>query len=55
VNQALGSSVAKALLAAGDPSLRDRAAALLTEQFESLSVDGVVSFPAAAWLVTAHL
>ena len=54
VNQALSNSAAKALLAAGDATLRDRAAAILTDQFESRSVDGVVSFPAAAWLVTAH-
>ena len=55
VNQALSNSAARALLAAaGDETLRDRAAAILTDQFESLSVDGVVRFPAAAWLVTAH-
>ena len=54
VDQALGSSVVKALLAAGEASLRDRAAAILTEQFEALSVDGLVTFPAAAWLVTAR-
>jgi len=55
VNQALANSAARALLAVGDATLHDRAAALLTEQFEALSVDGVVNFPAAAWLVTAHL
>jgi SAM-dependent methyltransferase len=54
VNQALGNSAAKALLAAGVASLRDRAAAILTEQFEAQSVDGLVTFPAAAWLVTAR-
>jgi SAM-dependent methyltransferase len=54
VQQALGSSAAKALLALGDATLRERAAAILTEQFESLSVDGVVAFPAAAWIVTAQ-
>lgn len=54
VNQSLGNSAAKALLALGDARLRDRAAAILTDQFESLSVDGVVSFAAAAWMVTAH-
>jgi hypothetical protein len=54
VNQALGNSAAKALLAVGNATLRDRAAAILTGQFESMSVDGVVTFPAAAWLVTAH-
>jgi SAM-dependent methyltransferase len=55
VDQALSNSAAKALLAAGDATLRDRAAAVLTDQFESLSVDGVVSCPAAAWLVTARV
>jgi SAM-dependent methyltransferase len=55
VNQSLGNSAAKALLAVGDATLRDRAAAILTDQFEALSVDGVVTFAAAAWLVTAHL
>ncbi|HUP73883.1 MAG TPA: class I SAM-dependent methyltransferase [Acidimicrobiales bacterium] len=54
VNHVLGNSAAKALLAAGDASLRDRAAAILTEQFDALSVDGLVTFPAAAWLVTAR-
>ena len=54
VNQSLGNSAAKALLALGDATLRDRAAAILTDQFESVSVDGVVTFAAAAWLVTAH-
>lgn len=53
VNQVLGSSGAKALLAAGDSELRDRAAAILTSEFDSLSVNGVVSFDAATWLVTA--
>ena len=53
VNQTLSSSAARALLALGDATLRDRAAAILTEQFKSLSRDNVVSFPAAAWLVTA--
>jgi SAM-dependent methyltransferase len=54
VNQSLGNSAARALLAVGEATLRDRAAAILTDQFESLSVDGVVRFGAAAWLVTAH-
>ena len=54
VKQALGNSAARALLDAGDASLRDRAAAILTEQFERLSVDGVVTFRATAWLVTAR-
>jgi len=54
VNQALGNSAAKALLAMGDATVRERAAAILADEFESLSVDGVVSFPAAAWLVTAR-
>jgi SAM-dependent methyltransferase len=54
VNQALSSSAARALLAVGDATLRDRAAAILADQFESISVDGVVSFPAAAWLVSAR-
>ena len=54
VKQALSNSAARALLALGDATLRDRAAAILTDQFESLSVDGVVTFPAAAWLVTAR-
>ena len=55
VNHSLGNSAAKALLALGDATLRDRAAAILADQFEALSVDGVVTFPAAAWLVTASL
>jgi hypothetical protein len=54
VNQALSNSAARALLAAADATLRDRAAAILTDQFEAQSVDGVVTFPAAAWLVTAR-
>ena len=55
IKQAMGNSAARALLAAGDASLRERAEAILTEQFEALSVDGVVTFPAAAWLVTARV
>ena len=55
VDQALSSSAAKALLATGDATLRDRAAAILRAQFEELSVDGVVSFPAAVWSVTAQI
>ncbi|MEO5839556.1 MAG: class I SAM-dependent methyltransferase [Acidimicrobiales bacterium] len=54
VQQALGSSLAKGLLEVGDATLRESAAAILTDRFESLSVDGVVSFPAAAWIVTAR-
>ena len=53
VNQALGSSAARALLALGDATLRERAEAILTEQYAALSRDDVVRFPAAAWLVTA--
>jgi hypothetical protein len=55
VNQALNNSAAKALLAAGDATLRDRAAAILADRFEALSVAGVISFPAAAWIVTARV
>jgi SAM-dependent methyltransferase len=54
VDQALSNSAAKALLAAGDATLRERAAAILTDRFAALSVDGVVSFPAATWVVTAR-
>jgi SAM-dependent methyltransferase len=54
VEQALSNSAAKALLAMGDATLRERAAAILTDQFEAVSVDGVVDFPAAAWVVTAR-
>jgi SAM-dependent methyltransferase len=54
VRQALSNTAARALLAAGDATLRDRAAAILTDQFESANVDGIVSFPAAVWLVTAR-
>jgi SAM-dependent methyltransferase len=55
VNQALGSSVAKTLLQAGGATLRQRAATILRMQFEAESVDGVVRFPAATWLVSARL
>lgn len=54
VSHALGTTAAKALLAVGDATLRDRAAAVLTEQFDARAVGGVVSFPAAAWIVTAR-
>ena len=54
VRHALSNTAARALLEADDGSLRDRAAAILTDQFESASVDGVISFPAAVWLVTAR-
>jgi SAM-dependent methyltransferase len=53
VNQALDSSMARALLATGGAPLRERATAVLTEQFAALAVGGVVRFPAAVWLVTA--
>ena len=53
VNQALSNTAARALLALGDATLRERAAAILTKQFESVSRDNVVRFPAAAWLVIA--
>lgn len=54
VDQALATSAARALLATGGADLRERAAAALTERFESLCVDGLVGLPAAAWLVTAR-
>lgn len=54
VDQALGSSLAKSLLAHGDATLRRRAAAVLHEQFAAHVVDGAVRFPAAAWIVTAR-
>jgi SAM-dependent methyltransferase len=50
VNQALGSSAARALLDAGDATLRERAAAILEAEFTATSVDGSVSVPAAVWL-----
>ncbi len=54
VSHALNTTAAKALLALGDATLRDRAAAVLSDQFSSLAIDGVVRFPAAAWIVTAR-
>jgi hypothetical protein len=54
VNQSLSNTAARALLAMGDSSLRERAAAILAERFAQQSADGVVEFPAAAWLVTAR-
>lgn len=55
VNHALSSSVARALLSTGDETLRARAAIILEARFEALSINGEVSFPAAAWLVDAHI
>jgi SAM-dependent methyltransferase len=54
VRQSLTSSATKALLALGDESTRERAAALLRERFTADAVDGVVRYPAAAWVVTAR-
>ena len=54
VAQALGSSGAKALLAAGDASTFDRATESLTAHYEARAVDGVVIEPAAVWVVTAR-
>ena len=54
VNQALDSSMARALLARGDADLRERATAVLTDEFSAIAIDGVVRFPAAVWLVTAR-
>ena len=53
VEQALGSSAVKAMLAAGEPGLRARAAEILRARFAEQAVDGAVRFPAAAWLVSA--
>lgn len=53
VEQALNGSAVKALLATGDPSVRDRAAAILSEEFAPHVVDGTVRMPSAAWSVTA--
>jgi SAM-dependent methyltransferase len=55
VEQALSSSVARTLLSTGDETLRDRATAILEAQFKALSVNGNVSFLAAAWLVCAQI
>jgi SAM-dependent methyltransferase len=54
VHQALTSSMARALLSGADPSLRDRAAAMLEADFHAVAVDGTVRFPAAVWLVGAR-
>jgi SAM-dependent methyltransferase len=54
VNQSLSNTNARALLALGDASLRDRAAAILSERFARECPNGVVEFPAAAWLVSAR-
>jgi len=54
VEQVLTSSATRALLAAASPAVREQAVALLTEEFTAHVVDGVVTFPAAAWLVTAR-
>lgn len=55
VNQVLSSSVAKALLNNQDASLRERAAAILREQFQVQSAGGEVNFSAATWLVSARV
>jgi SAM-dependent methyltransferase len=54
VEQALTSSMARALLAQGDATLRERAAAILHERFAAQAVDGVVRFPSATWVVRAE-
>jgi len=54
VSHALDTTAAKTLLALGDATLRDRAAAVLSDQFSAMAVDGVVRFPAAAWIVSAR-
>lgn len=54
VEQALNGSAVRVLLAAGDESVRERAAAVLAERFADHLVDGVVRMPSAAWLVTAR-
>lgn len=54
VEQALNGTAVKSLLAGGDASIRDRAAAILVDRFEPHLVDGVVRMPSAAWLVTAR-
>jgi len=55
VDHALSSSAARALLSTGDDTLQARAAVILEERFQALSINGQVSFPAAAWLVSAAL
>ena len=45
----------RALLSTGDDTLRARAAVILEERFQALSINGQVSVPAAAWLVSAAL
>ena len=54
VEQALNGSAVKALLATGDVTVRDRAAAILAERFAAHAADGTVRMPSAAWLVTAR-
>jgi SAM-dependent methyltransferase len=54
VEQALTSSMARALLTQGDATLRERAAAILHERFAAQAVDGVVRFPSATWVFRAE-
>ena len=55
VEQGLNGSGVKALLAmTDDPTVRERAAERLAEEYAPHLVDGVVSMPSAAWLVTAR-
>lgn len=54
VDQMLGSSAVKALLAMGDASLRERAAELLARRLAAHVDRGVVRFAASAWLVQAR-
>ena len=54
VDQVLSSSAARVLLDVADPAVRDRAVELLTAEFTELVVDGAVTVPAAAWVVTAR-
>lgn len=54
VEQALNGSAVKALLSQGDTSVRERAAAELSERFRPHLVGDTVRMPSAAWLVTAR-
>ena len=54
VQQVLGIGVVKALLEPAPGPVRAEVAAALAGEFSGCVVDGVVTFPAAAWLVTAR-
>lgn len=55
VHHALSSSAVKAMLAPVDADVRERAADILRVQYAEVAVNGVVQFPAAAWLVSARV